>query len=73
MKITKLIEELKAELDLHGDLQVILSKDEEGNEFRPAAFLDSYIVVKDDPDLYPVDDPDEYEEDELDSVIIIWP
>lgn len=73
MKLTKLIEQLKTELDAHGDLEVFVSADEEGNGFNPADFLDTYVVAKDDPDVYPVDDPDEYEKDELDAVVIIWP
>lgn len=73
MKITELINQLNEELNNHGDMEVILSKDEEGNEFKKAYLADTYVVVKDDPDFYPIEDPDEYEADELDSVLIIWP
>lgn len=73
MKISQLIEELQEEQKLHGDMEVVLVEDDEGNGYRKADFVDSYIIVKDDPDLYPVDDPNDYEKDELDIAVFIWP
>lgn len=72
MKIKKLIEELSKE---DGDLDIIMSRDGEGNGFSPLSSLGDGLYVADSTysgEIYNLDEAEDAGE-EAKKVIVLWP
>lgn len=70
MTVTELIEQLKK---LDGNLQVIMSSDPEGNDFRSLYQAEQEWCTSEDEPVHPDDIGTEYEESDLQQKVVLWP
>lgn len=70
MKLRDLFKELDG---FHLDMEIIVSRDEEGNGFSPLASWSEQYYTKD-GDIFNRGEEDEFDEtDEVKKVIVLWP
>ena len=80
MKLTELIEDLKDIEAEHGDMDIYVARDEEGNGFNPLYGIDVSPMLLDDPsEISPIhpDDLEMHKEDygveSFPLGLVIWP
>lgn len=72
MKLTKYIEKLQELLNEHGDLEIIYSTDDEGNEYRKLYYDPSVVnYIESDYCIIHEDDLEEWDESEYQKVICV--
>lgn len=72
MKLTKYIEKLQELLNEHGDLELIYSSDDEGNEYNTVNCEPSLVnYIASDREVIHEDDIEEYDESEYKKVICV--
>lgn len=72
MKLTTYIEKLKELLQEHGDLDLIYSTDDEGNEYRKLHYDPAVVnYIESDYCIIHEDDLEEYNESEYQKVICV--
>ena len=72
VKLTKYIEKLQELLKEHGDLELIYSTDDEGNEYRKLHFEPGVVnFISTDREVIHEDDLEEWDESEYAKVICI--
>lgn len=72
MKLTKYIEKLQELLNEHGDLELIYSSDDEGNEYNTVNYEPSLVnYIASDREVIHEDDLEEWHESDYEKVICI--
>lgn len=72
MKLQQYIEKLQELLKEHGDLELIYSSDDEGNEYRKLYYDPSLVnYIESDYCVIHEDDLDEWDESEYEKVICV--
>ena len=72
MKLTKYIEKLQVLLKEHGDLDLIYSKDDEGNGYQTVNYKPSLsYYIASDREVIHEDDLEEWDESEYQKVICV--
>ena len=72
MKLTKYIEQLQELLREHGDLELIYSKDDEGNGYEKVHYDPSVAnYISSDREVIHDDDIDEWDESDYEKVICV--
>jgi hypothetical protein len=72
MKLTKYIEKLQELLNEHGDLELIYSSDDEGNNYNTVSYKPSLVnYIPSDREVIHEDDLEEYDESEYQKVICV--
>lgn len=69
MKVHELMELLSA---LPQNVELWVSRDEEGNAFNRLAYVEEEYMSVDMEPIHP-DDLDEYDEDEVTRAVVLWP
>lgn len=77
MRLSEVIDYLQRNYEISGDIEVLISKDSEGNRFSYAdSFsLDSYFLADGELNVLHPDDVQDYLDDgvELEKAVVIWP
>jgi hypothetical protein len=77
MQISELIQKLQANFEVYGDIEVLVSSDEEGNSFSQAVgfSVSDYYMDGYSPEVLHPDDVEGYKEDgyTLSKALVIWP
>lgn len=72
MKLTKYIEKLQELLAEHGDLELIYSKDDEGNGYEKVHYGPSVVnYIASDREVIHEDDLEEWDESDYEKVICV--
>ena len=72
MKLTKYIEKLQELLEEHGDLELIYSSDDEGNNYNRVHYEPSLVnYITSDREVIHDDDLEEWDESEYQKVICV--
>lgn len=75
MKISEAVRKLMDIHEAEGDIEIILSSDEEGNHHRDLYGVQVDWVLEEDDEMYPVADEDvntEYPEEDLTRRVVLW-
>ena len=72
MKLTKYIEKLQELLNEHGDLELIYSSDDEGNNYSKVHYAPSLVnYIASDREVIHDDDLEEWDESDYEKVICV--